>query len=57
MKKIFGERMCQLDISKEDKDVIKYCKNCFGVEPCLCKEHDYIKTWNFVYWTFKNCKM
>jgi hypothetical protein len=48
--------MCQEDI-KEDKDVVKFCKNCFGLEPCLCGNPDYIKTWDFVYWVFKKCKM
>lgn len=56
MKKISGESMCQEDI-KEDKDIVEYCKNCFGLKPCLCDKHDYIKTWDFVYWIFKKCKM
>jgi hypothetical protein len=49
--------MCQLDTNKEEKDVVRYCKSCYGLEPCLCDKHDYVKTWDFVYWTFKNCKM
>ena len=56
MKRNFGESMCQEDI-KEDEDIIKFCKNCHGTEPCLCGNPDYVKTWNFIYWTFKNCKM
>lgn len=41
----------------EDREVIRFCKNCFGKEPCLCDKHDYVKTWEFLYWVFKNCKM
>ncbi len=43
--------------TKDEHDVIKYCKNCFGTEPCLCGKPQYVKTWDFVYWTFKKCKM
>ena len=49
-----GERMCLKD---KEENVVSYCKSCFGLEPCLCEKHDYIKTWDFVYWTFKKCKM
>lgn len=56
MKRNFGESMCQEDI-KEEKDIVEYCKNCFGLKPCLCDKHDYVKTWDFVYWIFKKCKM
>lgn len=49
--------MCQLDISKEEHDIIKFCKNCYGANPCWCDKHDYVKTWDFVYWAFKRCKM
>jgi hypothetical protein len=43
--------------NKEERDIVKFCKNCYGLEPCLCEKHDYIKTWDFVYWLFKKCKM
>lgn len=45
------------DNKEEDKNIVRYCNNCFGLEPCLCGHPDYTKTWDFVYWAFKNCKM
>ena len=55
MKRVFGERMCHKDIKEEN--IVKYCKNCYGLEPCMCGKPEYIKTWDFVYWVFKKCKM
>lgn len=55
MKKNFGERMCQEDTKEEG--IVKFCKNCYGLEPCLCGNPEYIKTWDFVYWAFIRCKM
>lgn len=44
-------------LNKEIKEEeIKYCKNCFGYEPCLCNNKEYIKTWKFVYDAFRSCK-
>lgn len=57
MRKHTGESTYMENGYKEEKDIIRYCKNCFGFEPCLCDEHDYVKTWDFVYWAFKRCKM
>ena len=44
-------------LEDKDKDTVKFCKNCLGKEPCLCGKSEYIKTWDFVYQTFKRCKM
>ena len=54
MKKSTGESI--LEQTKEE-NVVSYCKNCFGLEPCLCDKKEYVKTWDFVYWVFKKCKM
>lgn len=44
-------------MSKEDNSVVKFCKNCFGLEPCQCGTPEYKETWEFIYWAFKNLKM
>lgn len=49
--------MCHKDTKEEDKDIVKYCKNCHGLEPCWCGNPKYVKTWEFVYRIFKNFKM
>ena len=54
MKRVFGELMYRKDIKEEN--IVKYCKNCFGLDPCWCKKSDYISTWEFVYKAFKRCK-
>lgn len=43
--------------NNNNENIIKFCKNCLGAEPCMCGNPEYIETWDFVYWTFKNCKM
>ena len=35
---------------------MRYCIKCFGFEPCLCGQGEYIETWDFVYWAFRRCK-
>lgn len=55
MKKSIGTSMCKQN--NEEKDVVEYCKNCFGLKPCWCGNPEYIKTWYFVYYIFKKCKM
>ena len=52
MKKVIGESM-----SNEDNNTIQYCKNCYNIKECNCEKPEYIRTWDFVYWTFKNLKM
>ena len=47
--------MCEQN--KDEINKVEYCKSCFGLKPCWCDKHDYVKTWDFVYWAFKNCKM
>ena len=39
-----------------EEDEIKFCKNCFGYEPCLCNKKEYVKTWKFVYEAMLSCK-
>ena len=52
MKKVIGESM-----SNEDNNTIQYCKNCYNIKDCNCEKPEYIRTWDFVYWAFKNLKM
>lgn len=34
----------------------RYCKKCFNIEPCTCCSNEYISTWDFVYYAFRNLK-
>lgn len=35
---------------------MRYCIKCFGIEPCWCDKHEYIETWEFVYWAMRRTK-
>lgn len=44
-------------MNDNNENIIQYCKNCFNIKECNCGNPEYIRTWDFVYWTFKNLKM
>ena len=45
------------NMNDNNENIIQYCKNCFNIKECNCDNPEYVKTWDFVYWTFKNLKM